>query len=331
MKTLVKHTSRRREYSFAAVLASLLLLGGACSSEDAIPAFDEETPVAFTAGIESVALPATQSPTPGTRTVIGADGEAAWTQGDRVGIFMYKAGGSVKDDIISGANNIAYSVDPRTGALSPDGTPIYYPKDQAVSFAAYHPYQSSTFFIDGPPIGDQTTVEKQSAVDYLYSDNAQYIQSSRNPVALEFRHLLCKIKFDITLGEGLAGGQITKVVMQSQHIGFTVNLRHGQVYQVNSPRLGPISMLKSTTPTAGTDATFTALIHRALEGAPIAITVNDTEYTGAITGEILDANTMYVYPVTVRKRDIEVGKPAIAPWTPNDHGTGEAVEEKKNV
>lgn len=61
MKTSVKHILRHRECSFAAVLTSLLLLGGACSSDDVNHAFDKEIPVAFTTGIESVALPATQS------------------------------------------------------------------------------------------------------------------------------------------------------------------------------------------------------------------------------------------------------------------------------
>ena len=62
--------------------------------------------------------------------------------------------------------------------------------------------------------GDQTAVEKQLALDILYSDNAKSISSGDNPVVLVFHHLMSKVKFDITLGLGLANGILTDVRLE---------------------------------------------------------------------------------------------------------------------
>lgn len=305
---------------FATAAASVLLAG--CSTEELLPHDGTRTPVSFTAAVQT-AQPAAP---PQTRTAIDPGGNTVWTEGDRVGIFMLPAGGSVSD-AISGAKNIAYSVDPVTGALSlVSGTPIYYPMDQAVDFAAYYPFRTEPY-VTNPPIADQTTVEKQAAIDFLYSDNAKNIRSGRDPVALEFRHLMSKVKLDITLGEGLADGKITKVELQSKFMLIAIDLWLGSGRQSGVASEEPISMLKSAVPTAGVDATFTALVHPLSiteESVSLVVTVNDEEYTGPISLTGFESNTTYVYPVTVQKRKVTVGDPVIKDWTTNDNGTGEA-------
>lgn len=288
---------------FATAAASVLLAG--CSTEELLPHDGTRTPVSFTAAVQT-AQPAA---TPHTRTTI-FNGQTIWMWGDRVGVYMYEAG---SDKIIAGAENSAYTVNNSTSTLSPDGTPIYYPMDQAVDFVAYYPYLTDP--VVEPSITDQSLISKQCAIDYLYSDNAKNIRSSRNSVALEFRHLMSKVKFDITLGNGLAGGSITKAVLQNQHIDITVDLRKGQIYQAEIA-LSPISMLKSAA-SAGAAATFTALIAPITpsENTSIVITVNGREYTGTVSMNFEPApNTMYVYPVTVQNTIVTVGTATIVPW-----------------
>lgn len=288
---------------FAAAAASILLAG--CSNEELLPHDGTRTPVSFTAAVQT-ALPAAK---PHTRTTI-FKGQTIWIWGDRVGVYMYEAG---SDKIIAGAENSAYTVNNSTSALSPDGTPIYYPMDQAVDFVSYYPYLTNP--VVEPSITDQSLISKQCAIDYLYSNNAKNIQKNRNSVALEFLHLMSKVKFDIYLGDGLAGGKITKAVLQNQHLGITVDLRKGQIYQAdNNTPLGAVTMLKSAV-TAGANATYTALISQFdSPNSTIVITVNGIEYTGPLSFGDLEPNTMYVYPVTVKNTIVTVGTATIVPW-----------------
>lgn len=291
------------------VAACAALLAG-CSNEELLPQDNGPAPVSFTATVQT-ALPAAK---PHTRTTI-SNGQTVWSWGDRVGIYMLKAGSTSLDGILPGAENRPYTVNNTTGALSPDDRPLYYPKEQAVDFVAYYPYLTDPK-VDNPPIWDQAGTKKQCALDYLYSDNAKNIQPDQNPVALEFRHLLSKVKFDITLGDGLAGGRITKAALTNQHMNLNVNLWIGSVALKPGSLPGTISMLKSAA-SAGVDATFTALIapFTPIGITSIVITVNGREYTGTVSMNFRpDPNTMYVFPVTVQNSRVTVGTATIEPW-----------------
>lgn len=302
---------------FAAAAASVLLAG--CSAEELLPQDDSSAPVSFTAAVQT-AQPAA---TPQSRTTI-SDGKTVWSRGDRVGIYMLKAGGTVSDDILPGAENSPYTVNPSTSTLSSDGTPIHYPNGQAVDFVAYYPYLTDPQVVD-PPIGDQSSTNKQCALDYLYSDNAKNIQPGQTPVALEFRHLLSKVKFDITLGDGLTDGRITKAVLTGQNKGFQVDLRKGEVNGIAGMN-GSIFMLKSAA-SAGFDATFTALIAPiTTPNSAVIITVDGREYTGTVSLDFVPAsNTMYVFPVTVQNSRVTVGTATIEPWEELDPVEGDVL------
>lgn len=302
---------------FAAAGASVLLAG--CTNEELLPQDDGSAPVSFTAAVQT-AQPAAK---PQTRTTI-SNGKTVWSWGDRVGIYMLKAGGSINNDILPGAENSAYTVNNTTGALSPDYMPIYYPKEQAVDFVAYYPHMTDPQRVR-LSLEDQSSTKKQCAIDYLYSDNAKNIQPGRTPVALEFRHLLSKVKFDITLGEGLAGGKITKARLSGQYSNSWVDLRFGSI--TTDPGAVPVqvSMLKSAA-SAGVDATFTALIAPITpsENTSIVITVNGREYTGTVPMDFIpESNTMYVFPVTVQNTPVTVGTATIEPWEELDPVEGD--------
>ena len=308
------------------VLPAIML--ASCSREDLDGGDDgSRTPVAFTAVVQSAALPQltdTGGSSPATRTALGPDGNTKWTQGDAVNVFMLTSGGTFLDDIIPGGDNVIHNVDPASGALTPaEGTPMYYPADTAVDFIAWHIPTGHAIdnnyhlYLD---VSDQTTVEKQLALDPLYSDNARGVSRRKNPVALQFRHLMSKVRFDITLGLGLTNGNLTEVQLQEaiSYQGF--DIRYGDV-RGDTYKRDAISPLRSAVPSGGADATYTALVFPkvAYSDLAIVITVNGKEYTGTIP--VTDAynykaNTMYTYPVTVRETGVEVGIPATdVPWT----------------
>lgn len=285
-------------------------------------------PVAFTTGIESVALPGTKSPAPGTRTVIDENGQTGWTQDDAVGIFMLSTGGAMPDGILTGADNVKHNVDPTSGALSPAGTPIYYPQTGKVDFIALYPYSDkgegngkiTSDYRYAISVADQTNPEK---IDVLYA-KAKGQERSKTPVALDFGHVLSKIKLDIKPGEGLPGlaaNQITAVTLTGMPASATLSLQDGKL---TPGAVGNIPAMKEATPSA----TFTALVPPQIADSyirRIIVTVDGVEYFGTIPPTDAYANNrMYIYPVTVKKTGIIVGKPEITPWTPNHHDTEEA-------
>lgn len=285
---------------------------------------DSRTPVAFTAVVQSTALPPhtnTGGSSPATRTALDSDGNTEWTQGDAVSIFMLTPGGTLPDDLVPGRANVLHNVNPENGALTPaDGTPMYYPRNTAVDIIAWH--TSSTpddNYILNLNTGDQTAVEKQLALDILYSDNAKSISSGDNPVVLVFHHLMSKVKFDITLGLGLANGILTDVRLEGVIVEGSFDMRDGSINKLVSPA-GSVRALKSGVAADGTDASYTALlIPQEANSTPrtIVVTVNGKEYTGTLPAtDAYAANTMYTYPVTVRETGVEVGIPTTdVPWT----------------
>lgn len=109
--TNISATDRRAARLPLAALVVVLTLAAmlaGCTADDTLPGnAGNDTPVAFTTSLQSVALPAAQSATaPGTRTAIGADGETVWTQGDAVGIIMLPSGQWTPDAILPGGDNV---------------------------------------------------------------------------------------------------------------------------------------------------------------------------------------------------------------------------------
>ncbi|MFR1551218.1 fimbrillin family protein [Bacteroides xylanisolvens] len=287
---------------------------------------DSRTPVAFTAVVQSTALPQHTNiggSAPATRTALDSDGNTVWTAGDAVSISMLTPGGTLPDDLVPGRANVLHNVDPMSGALTPaGGTPMYYPQNTAVDFVAWHSAKApDDNYILTLNTTDQTTAEKQLALDILYSDNAGGIARSNNPVALQFCHLMSKVKFDITLGLGLSGGTLTDVRLAGFPEEGSFDMRDGSVNKSLTTD-EPVRALKSAVTPVGADASYTALLIPLAADSPrtIVVTVNGKEYTGTLPAtDAYAANTMYTYPVTVRETGVEVGMPTTdVPWTESE-------------
>ena len=284
---------------------------------------DSRIPAAFTAVVQPTALPPhtnTGGSSPATRTALGPDGNTVWTAGDVVSISMLTPGGTLPDDLVPGRANVLHNVNPEDGALTPaDGTPMYYPQNTAVDIIAWHTSKApDDNYILTLNTTDQTTVEKQLALDPLYS-KFEGVPRGNNLVVLVFHHLMSKVKFDITLGLGLSGGTLTDVRLAGFPEEGSFDMRDGSENKSLTTD-EPVRALKSGVAADGTDASYTALlIPQDANSTPrtIVVTVNGKEYTGTIPAtDAYAANTMYTYPVTVRETGVEVGMPTIdVPWT----------------
>lgn len=335
MKT-VNSTFPKHRSVFSALglplLACAAILAG-CSKDD-IPSGGDNgrTPVTFSTTIQTALPQAAAHAAPGTRTATDANGNTVWTQGDAVSISMLTAGGTLTDDVLPDCANVPYNVDPATGALTPaSGTPMYYPlspQDAKVDFIAWHTAATTAAaattgedYLLTLSTVDQATADKQLALDPLYSNNAKGITPGTAPVPLQFRHLMSKVKFDLTLGVGLTGGTVTDVRLEGMIETASFDLRDGSVK--NQPAsVNPISALKSDAASAGADATYTALLipqsaNTNTTPRTIVVTVNGVEYSGPILNEdVFTANAMCIYPVTVHESGVEVGIPTKdVPWT----------------
>lgn len=335
MKTINNTSQRHRSVSSALwlpLLTCAAMLAG-CTNDDTPHAGDNRrTPVTFSTSIQTALPQAAAHAAPGTRTATDANGNTVWTQGDAVSISMLTAGGTLTDDVLPDCANVPYNVDPATGALTPaSGTPMYYPlspQDAKVDFIAWHTAATTAAaattgedYLLTLSTVDQATADKQLALDPLYSNNAKGITPGTAPVPLQFRHLMSKVKFDLTLGVGLTGGTVTDVRLEGMIETASFDLRDGSVK--NQPAsVNPISALKSDAASAGADATYTALLipqsaNTNTTPRTIVVTVNGVEYSGPILNEdVFTANAMCIYPVTVHESGVEVGIPTKdVPWT----------------
>lgn len=288
---------------------------------------DDGIPAAFSAGIHTATLP------PASPDADPSDASnTAWAKDAAVGIFMLQAGEGISSGILPGADNIRYTVSPATGALAPATTPIYYPQTGTVDFIAYSPYAEKgtgdgavnadyTYHVS---LDDQT---RPAAIDLLWAKTTGK-ERSKAAVELGFRHVLSRVVFNITTGDGLSGmtaDAITSVTLSGMPASATLALNDGTL---TPGALGDITALREDTPREGATATFTAVVTPQQSGAyvrTITVTVNGEEYHAIIpAGDGYTSDKMYVYPVTVQKTGITISTPTIGTWHTNNQGKGTA-------
>lgn len=333
------------------VLTVAILTVTGCSHDDGFTDTGDPVAVNFTAGIDGAAVPGVKSGTrsagfggvPQTRTTDGGD---RWSPDDAVGVFMLTTGGTLPNGVVSGADNVRYTVtDASTGALS--GGPVYYPKSGNVDFVAYYPHGTAsegataagtvntTDYTYNISVAGQTDAAAQNAIDVLYAKKADIAKSS-TAVNLAFGHVLSKVTLDVKAGEGFSGGDISgltasEVVFGGMPVTATLALQDGGL---TAGAVGGFNPVKASTATAAYDATFTALVvpQNGTAGRTMVFTVGGKTYTGPIPDmDAFAAGKHYTYPVTVSRHGITVGTPTITDWTTNDNGTGTATELKDFV
>ena len=195
-----------------------------------------------------------------------------WGPGDRVGLFMKRAGQALTAGgaIYGEADNLSMRVE---GELLVSDHTIYYPEDgNNVDFVAYYPHSSVG---SGCTLAMNLTVQNEtSPSDLLYSDNAGGITPSTTPVELNFVYALAKIKVTVTGSENLA-------LTSSDFAGMTMNMVG--LYRQASWRLAdgsfsdftdrsPISPYRTGNTAVST--TFEALVFPVAESGTITFVFN---------------------------------------------------------
>ncbi|MDR1330481.1 MAG: fimbrillin family protein [Tannerella sp.] len=189
-------TAKRARLAF---LPLCLLLFASCAVEESeTPVItDRRVPVVFSA--PPVA--------PATRTSV--DGNQ-WVGGDRIGIYMLRAGGALPADIAENADNRRYVVSSITGGSVASFVPvdvatdlIQYPSSPAsVDFVACYPYKATgSGGIDGNgyyPI-DVSNQNNPAAIDLMYA-KVTGVNKSTNAVSLPFEHVMTRLVLNVARG-----------------------------------------------------------------------------------------------------------------------------------
>jgi formylglycine-generating enzyme required for sulfatase activity len=169
------------------------------------PLHDEDAPVAVEFATGLLTPPSTR---------VGGENGDTWAQGDSVGVFMVRPGGSL-ESIVSNANNYHYrAAASGTGIvdLAPVNDTIYYPTTGDVNFILYYPYTSSLtgndYRID---LGDQGD---QGGLDFMYvHDTKPYNRHTAGKVEVKLEHKLTKLVFVIRSAAGSTGPSLSGMTL----------------------------------------------------------------------------------------------------------------------
>jgi hypothetical protein len=246
-------TVRRAGHAF---LPLLLLFFASCAVEDSEREIitDSREPVVFSA----------PQVTPQTRTT--ADGNR-WVSGDRTGIYMLTAGGSLPADIVENAGNRCYAVSSGAGSsvasfapVDPAADLIRYPPSGRVDFVACYPYKATgSGGIDGSgyyPV-DVSNQNNPAAIDLLYA-KVTGAGKGDNPVSLPFEHVMSRLVLNVEKGTNIIDTDFADVTatVSGMPVKAGFSLSNGQFIPE-----GAVSFsMRKVAAAAGYLATFEAVV-----------------------------------------------------------------------
>lgn len=124
--------------------------------------------------------------------------DASWEQGDKIGVFMKKAG---TEEVIRG--NVPYVTKSGNGNFVGENGPMEFPEGEGVKvdFIAYYPYTTRAENFKQYGI-DLTNQQNQRALDLMKAVNLVNRDATSQQGNLQFRHLLSKLILNLTPSQG---------------------------------------------------------------------------------------------------------------------------------
>lgn len=234
-----------------------------------------------------------------------------WTTGDKVGIFMKKAGADLGAATAANKQFIADDRGNLTAAAADQA--LVYPEG-AVDFVAYYPYTASvTENKVAVDVKDQT---KPEAIDLLYSNNATNVTASANAVNLGFKHQLATVRLNIK-AQGIASTAGLTATLTGSKTAGSFNLADGSL-AVTDASAADIAF---TVNAAGTQAEAIVLPQNAAN-VKVKFTLNGKTVEQALPAASATwaAGNRYAIDVTLKGEStgeiyVNFGQPTITDWT----------------
>ncbi len=232
-----------------------------------------------------------------------------WTTGDKVGIFMKKAGADLG---AATAANKQFIADDR-GNLTAADQALVYPEG-AVDFVAYYPYTASV--TENKVAVDVKDQSKPADIDLLYSNNATNVTASANAVNLGFKHQLATVRLNIK-AQGIASTAGLTATLTGSKTAGSFNLADGSL-AVTDASAADIAF---TVNAAGTQAEAIVLPQNAAN-VKVKFTLNGKTVEQALPAASATwaAGNRYAIDVTLKGEStgeiyVNFGQATITDWT----------------
>lgn len=234
-----------------------------------------------------------------------------WTTGDKVGIFMKKAGADLG---AASAANKQFVADDRgnLNAAAADQALVY--PEGAVDFVAYYPFTASV--TDNKVAVDVKNQSKPADIDLLYSNNATNVTASANAVNLGFKHQLAIVRLNIS-AQGIASTAGLTATLKGSKTAGSFNLADGSL-AVTDASAADIAF---TVNAAGTQAEAIVLPQNAA-GVKVQFTLNGKTIEAALPASATTWAAGNRYAVTVNLKGestgevyVNFGQATITDWT----------------
>lgn len=238
---------------------------------------------------------------------------AAWSDGDRIGLYMFRHG-TLR--VVGSARNAEYEA-AASGALTPAGEAARFASDcKEYDFFAYYPYRAelaeNTLPID---LRDQSD---PAATCLMYSDNASAVKEQTEAVQLEFRHKLTKLSFGLVPGAGITKAELAGIAATVEGLDAEAdfNVLTGRIQHRRNP-----AAVAATTAADGTSAALVSLpgerlnfkLHFTLRDGRTFDWETDRTFT-------LQEGKIHTFAVTIGNSGVEVTPGDIADWGDADDG-----------
>ena len=291
-------------------LAALALSLAACTNDNEVM---DNSPVAARINAEI------------SNTVTTRASGTAWEDKDQIGVSTIAGTGTYY-------NNICYE---RNGSsFTATGENIYFQTPESVTFCAYYPFTGTPGESAGVLTGVSTGSENQTAenrplIDFLYATGAtadthhptiDFTDNTKdNGRDCSFHHCMSQITITFEAGSGVSFTAVKPVSYTLSGLTLTgsFDTETGIAKADENAQAADLTM-----PIGSTLTSSVILFPQTMTSIDLTVNFNDNDYNATLTVPegALKAGNNYTWTVTVRNKDLSVGKAEISDWNPVSGG-----------
>ena len=260
-----------------------------------------------------------------SNTVTTRASGATWEDKDKIGVSTIAGTGTYY-------NNICYE---RNGSsFTATGENIYFQTPESVTFCAYYPFTGTPGESAGVLTGVSTGSENQTAenrplIDFLYATGAD--ADTHHPTInftdntedygedCSFHHCMSQITLTFEAGSGVSFIAIKPVSYTLSGLTLTgsFDTETGIAKADENAQAADLTM-----PIGSTLTSSVILFPQTMTSIDLTVNFNDNDYNATLTVPegALKAGNNYTWTVTVRNKDLSVGKAEISDWNPVSGG-----------
>ncbi|MBW9280289.1 fimbrillin family protein [Bacteroides fragilis] len=292
----------KTRFFLSAVMAAGLL--ASCSNSEEV--FNEKVTDGEHSGAQLNIVPTVSAESAETRA--GFDPKTDWAVGDAMGLFMYKASGWGDAYPRYDAQN---NKSTRQANSWSQASPVYLLVDKATIWA-YYPYNQAV--ADGTKI--PVPINVGTSVDYMWGKSTNQVSVIETDARIPMKHALSQFVVRLKVSpEYHNDGNLTSAKLKATASKFattgTMNLNDGGKITFQPVTTELAWSPNTTVPAQGQQAVdYAAAIYPMTLAAgevSLEVVIDGATYTYAIPQITWEAGKRYIYSITMRSNDAEIG------------------------